>query len=201
MADVFAKAKRSEAGPSVERGTVSAEFMGFARCLKPSEVELVACDAEVFDDVCDDAAWYIARMPCEGNQTIGTKRVGVMSVAAGSAKELTTDFTEAALQLTAIPRGVFSHASGGQNEFVAKGGGDGAARFEQCFQMGLGGLLKAERGFTPVASVGVTTRQEWRLGNPHAVFILADLHFREWNDHGAVTIARGAFGVKRRFDA
>jgi hypothetical protein len=43
--------------------------------------------------------------------------------------------------------------------------------------MRLGGLLKTKGGFAPVAPVRVTARQQRRFGNPHAVFILANLHF------------------------
>lgn len=172
MADVSTQAKRSKVmSRNCGRGSES------------SEVELVAGDAEVFDDVGDDAARAVTRMPRIGDEAVRPERIRVVPVAAGGAFMHTPDFTQATIQLAAVPGRVFAHRSGSEDEFIAKGGGDGAARVEQCFQMGLGGLLKAERGFTPVASVGVTARQEWRFGDPHAVCILADLHFREWNDH------------------
>lgn len=166
-----------------------------------SEIELVAGDAEVFDDVRDDAAWYIARMPGEGNQTVGTKGIRVMPVTAGGAFMHTTDLTQAAVKLPTVPRRVFAHRSGGENEFVAEGRWDGAARFEQCFQMRLGGLLKAEHGFTPITTVGVAAGQERRFRNPNAVFVLTKSHFRERNNHGAATVTRQATAVKRTFDA
>jgi hypothetical protein len=49
--------------------------------------------------------------------------------------------------------------------------------------MRFGGLLKTKGGFAPVAAVGVTARQERQLGDPHAIFILPNLHFRKRNDH------------------
>jgi hypothetical protein len=190
MADVFTKAKRSDVMSRIPgRGS---EF---------PEVELIAGDAEVFDNVRNDTARHIARMPREGDEPVGTKRIGVMPVTASGTKKLTTDFTKSPLQLAAIPRGVFAHRSGGENKFVAESHGDRAARFEQCFQMSLGGLLKAEGGFAPVAPVRVAAGQERRFGNPNAVLVLTDLHFREWNDHSAATIARRTSGVKGAFDA
>ena len=75
----------------------------------------------------------------------------VMPMAARGAKQFTTNLPKSPLQLTTIPRGIFAHGSGGENEFVAERGGDGASGFEQRFQMGLGRLLKAEHGFSPVA--------------------------------------------------
>ena len=124
-----------------------------------------------------------------------------MPVTARSAKKLTTDFAKSPLQLAAVPGGIFAHRSGSENEFIAEGHGNRAAGFEERFQMNLGGLLKAERGFAPVAPVCVTAGEQVGFGNPHAVFIPPDLHFREWNDHSAATIARRASGVKRAFDA
>jgi hypothetical protein len=47
----------------------------------------------------------------------------------------------------------------------------------------------------------VTTRQQRRFGNPHAVFILSQLHFGERNNHGAATLTRPPTFVKRTFDA
>jgi hypothetical protein len=48
-----------------------------------------------------------------------------------------------------------------------------------------GGLLKAEQGFTSVASVSVAAGQEAGFGDPHTVFILPYLHLLEWNNHPA----------------
>src|ERR1041384_4838529 len=94
-----------------------------------------------------------------------------------------------------------AHSSSGENELVAESWRDGASGFEQSFQMRFGGLLKTERGFAAVASVRVTAGQQRRLGNPHAVFVLTELHFRERNNHGAATITRRPTVVKKTFDA
>lgn len=189
MADVFTKAKRSEVVARIRRH--GSEF---------AEIELVAGDSEVFDDIRDDAARDVARMPSEGDQSVGMEGIGVVSVAASRAEQFTTDFPGSPLQLSAVPRGVFAHDSGGEDKFIAEGGGNGTSGFEQCFEMGLGGQLKAERGFVPVAPVRVTAGQQIGFGDPHAVIVLPESHFRERNDHGAVTIARRASGVKWRFD-
>ena len=66
--------------------------------------------------------------------------------------------------------------------------------------MRLGSLLEAERGFAPVASVRVAAGQEAGFGNPYAVFVSAELHFGERNDHRKETLTRSAVGVKRTFD-
>ena len=49
--------------------------------------------------------------------------------------------------------------------------------------MRLGGLLESKGGLATVAPVRVAAGQQGGFGNPHAVFILTKLHFREWNDH------------------
>jgi len=198
-ADVFSKRKPSEVVPRTRgRGNRDAEpaLARPLRALEFSEIELIASDAKVFDDVRDDSARHIARMPRERDQAVGTKRVGVMPVTAGGAKKFTTDFTESPVQLAAVPRGIFAHGSGSENKFVAEGRRDGASGFEQRFQVDLGGLLKAQRCLAAVASVRVAAGQERRFGNPHAVFILTKSHFREWNNHGAATLTRSASGVK-----
>jgi hypothetical protein len=43
----------------------------------------------------------------------------------------------------------------------------------------------------------VTAGQQAGLGNPHAVLVLSELHFRERNDHCAETVARPAHWVKQ----
>jgi hypothetical protein len=49
------------------------------------EVELVAGDAEVFDDVRNDTARHVARMPGKCDEPIRAKRIGVVPVTAGAA--------------------------------------------------------------------------------------------------------------------
>jgi hypothetical protein len=190
----FSKAKRSEVMLRI-RGRES----------EPAEIAFIPRDAEVFNDVRDDAARHIARMPSESDQAVGTKRIRVMPVAEDGLhltldpsphpmrRGAAADLTQAAVKLSAVPRGVFAHGSGGENRFVAESRRNGASSFEQRFQMDLGGLLKTKHGFAPVASVGVTAGQERGSGDPDAVFILTDLHFRERNDHNATTIAPACF--------
>ena len=151
--------------------------------LEFAEVEFVASDAEVFDDVRNDAARHIAGMPRKGDEAIRAEGIRVMPVAAGVAKMFATDFAEATFQLAAVECGVFAHRSGGEDKLVAEGRGNGASGFKQRFQMRFGGLLKTKGGFTPVAALCVTTGQQQRFGDPHAVFILTKLHFRERNNH------------------
>ena len=69
--------------------------------LELAEVEFVASDAEVFDDVRDDAAWHIAGMPGKGDEPVGSERIGVVPVAARRAEQLAADFPEPPLQLAA----------------------------------------------------------------------------------------------------
>ena len=102
----------------------------------------------------------------------------------------------AALQLTAIPRREFAHNSGGKDELVAKGGGNGAASFEEGFEVRLGGLLETEDGLTAVLAVGMAARQESGLGNPHLVLVAAYLDFRNWNNHCDHRLLCLAAGVK-----
>ena len=94
-----------------------------------------------------------------------------------------------------------AHNSGGEDEFVAEGGRDGPTGFEQRLQMRLGRLLKAQGGFAAVVSVRVATRQQAGFGDPDAVFVLTELHFRKWNDHDAPTVARLLPGVNGGFHA
>jgi hypothetical protein len=185
MADVFSKRKRSEVMSRI-RGRGSESF----------EVKVVTADTEVFDDVGDDAAGHVARMPRKRDEAVGAEWIRVMPVAPSSAKKFTTNLTQTALQLATVPRGIFAHRSGGENKFVAEGGRDGASGFEQCFQMRLGGLLESKSGLATVAPVRVTPRQQCGFGNPHAIFILTELHFREWNDHNGLKVTFSASDVK-----
>jgi hypothetical protein len=73
---------------------------------------------------------------------------------------------------------------------------DGASGFEQGFQVRLGGLLKSKGGLATVAPVRVAAGQQGGFGNPDAVFILTELHFREWNDHNGHKLTRFALDVK-----
>ncbi len=185
MPDVFTRAKRSDVMSRIRgRGSESLE------------VKVVAADAKVFDNVSDDAAGHVARMPRKRDEAVGAERIRVVPVAPGSAKEFAANLTQTALQLAAVPRWIFAHRSGGENKFVAESGRDGAAGFEQCFQMCLGGLLKSKGGLATVAPVRVAAGQQSGFGNPDAVFILSELHFRKWNDHSDHKVPCFALDVK-----
>ena len=183
--DIFTKAKRSEVMSRIRsRGSESLK------------VKIVAADAEVFDDVSNDAAGHITRMPCERDKPVGAKWICVMPMAPGGANEFTANLTQMTVKLTTVPGRVFAHRSGGEDEFVAEGGRDGTSGFEQGFQMRLGGLLESKGGLATVAPVRVAAGQQGGFGNPDAVFILTELHFREWNDHNGHKLTRFALDVK-----
>ena len=107
---------------------------------------------------------------------------------------------ETPLQLPAVEGGILAHGSGGEDELVAECRWNGAPGFQQRFEMGLGGLLEPEQRFAPVVSMRVTARQQAGFGNPHAVFVLTEPHFRKRNNHRAETVTRSVSGVKRTFD-
>ena len=62
--------------------------------------------------------------------------------------------------------------------------------------MRLGSLLESQSGFATVAPVRMAAGQQGGLGNPHPVFILTKLHFREWNDHNGHKVTCLALDVK-----
>ena len=70
--------------------------------LELAEVEFVASDAEVFDDVRDDATWHIAGMPGKGDEPVGSERIGVVPVAARRAEHFAADFPGPPLQLATV---------------------------------------------------------------------------------------------------
>ena len=72
----------------------------------------------------------------------------------------------------------------------------GAPGFEQSFQMRLGRLLESKGGLATIAPVRVAAGQPGGFGNPHAIFILTELHFREWNDHNGHKVTCSALDVK-----
>ena len=166
-----------------------------------SKIEFVSRDTEVFDDVRDDAARHVARMPGKRDETIPAKRIGKMSVTARRAQQFTADFAKPPLQLTGVVGRLLAHASGSKHEFVAEGGWNGPARFQQRFQMDFRRLLKTQQGFAPVASVRVAAGQQAGFGNPYAIFIPSNSHFCQRNDHLAKTLPRHPADVKRTVDA
>jgi hypothetical protein len=168
---------------------------------EPAEVELVAGDTKIFDDIGNNAARHVTGVPGKCDDAVGAKRIGVVAVAAGIAQMFAANVPESSLELPAIVGRIFARESRGEDEFVAESWRDGTACFQQRFQMRLGGLLKVKKGFAPVASVRVAAGQQVGLGNPHAIFISSNLHLRKRNDHRAETITRPAAVVKGTFDA
>jgi hypothetical protein len=73
------------------------------------KVEVVAGDAEVFDNVGNDSPRHVTGMVGEGDQSVGTKGVGVMTMTPARANKFTADFAKATLQLAAVVGGVFAH--------------------------------------------------------------------------------------------
>ena len=136
------------------------------------KIKFIAGDAEIFNDVSDDAARHVARMPRKRDDAIRMEGIGVVAVTARATEVLATDVPESSLELPTVIGRVLAHESGREDEFVAKRRRDRAAGFQQSFQMRLGGLLKAEQGFASVASMSVAAGQEGRFGDPHTVFIL-----------------------------
>ena len=98
--------------------------------LELAEVEFVASDAEVFDDVRDDAAWHIAGVPGKGDEPLGSERIRVVPVAARRAEQFAADFPEPPLQLATVVGRVPPHGSGGKDELVAERRRDGTASFQ-----------------------------------------------------------------------
>ena len=77
MPDVFTKAKRAGAG--VQRSEVGSRRseVGGRRSERGSEfleVEVVAADAEILNDVGDDAARHVSRMPRKRDESVRTER-------------------------------------------------------------------------------------------------------------------------------
>jgi hypothetical protein len=84
----------------------------------------------------------------------------VIPVTAGIAQVFTADLAETTLQLAAVERVIFAHGSGGEHEFVAESGRDGAAGFQECLQMGVGRFLKPKNGCAPVTAVCVAAGKQ-----------------------------------------
>lgn len=67
------------------------------------EVKPVPCEAQVFDDVGDNAARHVARMRGKGDEPVGVERIGVVPVTARRAEQFATQFFEPTLKLAAVP--------------------------------------------------------------------------------------------------
>jgi hypothetical protein len=137
-----------------------------------SKIKFITGDAEIFNDVSDDAARHVARMPRKRDDAIQVEGIGVVAVTARITEVLATDVPESSFELPTGIRRVLAHELGREDELVAERRRDRAAGFQQSFQMRLGGLLKAEQCFASVASMSVAAGQEGRFGDPHTVFIL-----------------------------
>jgi len=165
------------------------------------EVEFVASDTKVFDYVGDDAPRNVPQMPGKRDEPVRAEGIRVVPMTTGVAQVLAADLSEPTFQLPAIVARVFPHGSRGEDELVAERWWNGPAGIQQRLQMCFRGLLKAEKGFAPVAPMRVTAGQQVGLGNPDPIFILSDLHLRQRNNHGAETVTRLASAVKGAFDA
>jgi hypothetical protein len=149
------------------------------------KIEVIAGDAEIFNDVGNDAARHVAWMPRKRDDAVRMEWIGIVPVTAGASEVLATDVPESSFKLPTVIGRVLAHESGREDEFVAERRRDRSAGFQQSFQMRLGGLLKPEQGLASVAPVSVAAGQEARFGDPHTVFILPDLHLLQWNNHPA----------------
>lgn len=122
---------------------------------EPAKVEFVAGDAEVFDDVSDNASRDVSGMPREGDQPFRPKGIGIMPVTTRSAEQFATNLTKSPLQLPAVVGRVLARGSSRENKPVTERGRYRASSFQQGFEMGFGGFLKPEQGLAPVPSVGM----------------------------------------------
>ena len=80
---------------------------------------MVARDAEVFDDVREEAAWHMAGMPGKGDEPVGSERIGVVPVAARRAEQFAADLPAPPVQLATVAGRLPAPDSGGKDEFVA----------------------------------------------------------------------------------
>lgn len=124
------------------------------------EVEIVAVDAEILDDVSDDSARHVAGMPGERDQAIGAEGIRIVAVAASRANGFAANLTQSPVKLAAVPGRILALGSRDEDELVAKRRRNGASRFQQRFEVRLGRDLKSQGGLAPVPSVGVTAGQQ-----------------------------------------
>ena len=76
-----------------------------------------------------------------------------------------------------------------QDKSIAKCGRNRSPRLQKRFQVCLRRLLESQNSFTSVASMRMTTGQQFRLRDPHPAFIAAQLNLRSGNNHGRNTIS------------
>ena len=76
------------------------------------KIQFVASDAEIFNDVGDDAARHVARMPRKRDDAIRVEGIGVVAVTARATEMLATDVPESSFKLPTVIGRVFTHESG-----------------------------------------------------------------------------------------
>jgi hypothetical protein len=165
--------------------------------LKSCEIELISGNPEVFDDIRDNAAGDVSRVPRKRDEAFRAEGIGIMTVAAGVPEVFTSNFSQTTLQLAAVERRVFAHNSSSQDKLVAKCGRDRTTCIQQRFQMSLGSLLKTQNRFTPIPAVRMAARQKVGLRNPDTVFVSAHLDSRNRNYHSIRTIPIGCSSVNQ----
>jgi hypothetical protein len=95
-----------------------------------AKVKFVAAAAEIFNDVGDDPARHVARMPRKCDDAVRMEGIGVVAVTASATEVIATDFPESSFKLPTIVGRVFAHESGREDEFVAKRWRNRAAGFQ-----------------------------------------------------------------------
>src|SRR5882724_12099626 len=88
-----------------------------------------------------------------------------------------------------------------QNKSVAKGGRDRSACFQQRLKMGLGGFLKAQNRFAPVAPMRMTPMQQLRFRDPDTILVAAHLNLGKRDNHRVCRISELLEGVNLWVDS
>jgi len=122
-------------------------------------------------------------MPCERDQAIRPKRIAVVPMASRGSDQLASQLPEPAFQLPAVPgRKPFPH-SGRKDKLLPESRRNGPTRFHQRLQMNLGRFLKTQQSLPPVFPMGMATRQQAGLGDPHAILIPPQTYLGNRHDH------------------
>ena len=159
--------------------------------LEPTEVKLIPREAEVLNDISNDATRDISRMPGKGDNAFRAEWIRVVSVAAATPHMHAANLAQSAFQFAAVKRGIAAHRLSCEHKLIAKRRGNWAPGLEQGLKMRFSSLLKAQHSLTPVAAMRVASRQKRALGNPHAILISSRLDFRDRNYHSCTTVAVG----------
>jgi len=154
-----------------------------------AEVKLITGDAEIFNDIGNDAAWHISWVPREGDDSLRAKRIGIMTMTSGVAQVNAANLFQPSFQSTAIEGGVLAHRSSREHKLVSERRRNRASCLEERLEMRFGRLLKTQDSFTPVTPVRVAARKQVGFGNPNSVFVLARLNLRDRNYHNFSTVA------------